>query len=118
MPKKPGQSQDQPRVQRVQTGVRLEKRLLKTLKALAEYYDLSLGELLELLVLENFSGHMPFCPEALERISALTQIFGVTVDPQPHSPFGMRSATGPDLDPSAAGSAGGVEARRGAAPLR
>jgi predicted DNA-binding ribbon-helix-helix protein len=33
--------------ERVQTGVRLEKRLVKVLKALAEIYDLSLGELLE-----------------------------------------------------------------------
>ena len=34
-------------VERIQTGVRLEKRLLKVLKGLAEYLDLSLGDLLD-----------------------------------------------------------------------
>ena len=54
------------RVQRVQTGVRLEKSLLKTLKALAAFYDLSLGEFLELMVLDCFSGRRPFSDDALE----------------------------------------------------
>ena len=34
-------------VERVQTGVRIEKRLLKVMKALAEYHDLTLGDLIE-----------------------------------------------------------------------
>ena len=34
-------------VERIQTGVRIEKRLLKVLKALAEYKEMSLGDLLE-----------------------------------------------------------------------
>ena len=43
-------------VERVQTGVRVEKRLLKVLKALAELHDLSLGDLLEGIVLHAFEG--------------------------------------------------------------
>ena len=34
-------------IERVQTGVRLEKRLLKVLKGLAEHLEMSLGDLLE-----------------------------------------------------------------------
>jgi hypothetical protein len=47
-------------VERVQTGVRLEKRLLKVLKALADYHDISLGDLLEGIVLHAFEGKAPF----------------------------------------------------------
>src|SRR5262249_12112669 len=52
-------------VERVQTGVRLEKRLLKVLKALAEYHDLTLGDLLEGIVLHAFDGKSPFDRESL-----------------------------------------------------
>ena len=44
--------------ERVQAGVRLEKRLVKVLKALAELYDLSLGELMEDLVRDAFAGRL------------------------------------------------------------
>src|SRR5438552_11167155 len=50
-------------VERVQTGVRMEKRMLKVLKAMAEYYECSLGELLEDIVLHSFEGARPFLPE-------------------------------------------------------
>jgi hypothetical protein len=63
------------RVERVQTGVRLEKRLLKVLKALAAYHDLSLGDLLEGIVLHAFDGKAPFGPESLEKIVALRQVY-------------------------------------------
>ena len=46
-------------VERVQTGVRIEKRLLKVLKALAEFHDLTLGDLLEGIVLHAFDGNTP-----------------------------------------------------------
>ena len=41
-------------VERVQTGVRLEKRMLKVLKAIAEQKDMTLGDLLEGIVLHAF----------------------------------------------------------------
>ena len=64
-------------VERVQTGVRLERRLLKVLKALAEYHDLSLGDLLEGIVLHAFDGKVPFGPESLARIATLKQLYGL-----------------------------------------
>jgi hypothetical protein len=67
-------------VERVQTGVRLEKRLLKVLKALADYHDLSLGDLLEGIVLHAFDGRAPFGEESLAKIAELKQVFGLTLD--------------------------------------
>ena len=65
-------------VERVQTGVRLEKRLLKVLKALAELKDLSLGDLLEGIVLHAFEGKPPFSAETLAQIAELKRIYGLT----------------------------------------
>ncbi len=67
-------------VQRVQTGVRLEKRLLKVLKALAEYRDLSLGDLLEGIVLHAFDGKCPFGEDSLRRIADLKRIYHLDLD--------------------------------------
>src|SRR5579864_9745682 len=66
-----------PGVERVQTGVRMEKRLVKVLKALAELYDRSLGDLLEGIVLHAFEGRSPFSAEALRRIAELERIYGL-----------------------------------------
>ncbi|MCL4299895.1 MAG: hypothetical protein KJ077_29435 [Anaerolineae bacterium] len=63
------------KVERVQTGVRLEKRMLKVLKALAEYFDMSLGDLLEGIVLHAFEGKCAFGDDVLKRIEALKQIY-------------------------------------------
>jgi hypothetical protein len=65
------------RVERVQTGVRLEKRLLKVLKATAEYLDLSLGDLLEGIVLHAFDGKTPFEPSTLAKIQQLRDVYGL-----------------------------------------
>ena len=67
-------------VERVQTGVRLEKRLLKVLKGLAEYHDMSLGDLLEGIVLHAFDGKVPFGEPSLERIRGLKKIYGLDLD--------------------------------------
>ena len=67
-------------IERVQTGVRIEKHILKVLKALAEYYDISLGELLEGIVLHAFDGKCPFGEESLSRIADLQRIYGLTLD--------------------------------------
>ena len=65
------------KVQRVQTGVRIEKRLLKVLKGLAEYLEMSLGDLLEGICLHAFEGESPFEPRTLEKIEQLKDIFGM-----------------------------------------
>jgi hypothetical protein len=67
-------------VQRVQTGVRLEKRLLKVLKALAEFRDMTLGDLLEGIVLHAFDGKCPFQSDSLRRIKKLKQFYGLKLD--------------------------------------
>ena len=67
-------------VERVQTGVRVEKRLLKVLKAFAEYHDLTLGDLLEGIVLHAFDGKAPFNPASLERIQELKKFYGLELD--------------------------------------
>lgn len=67
-------------IERVQTGIRLEKRLLKVLKGLAEYHDLYLGDLLEGIVLHVFDGKLPFGPESLKRIQDLKKIYGLDLD--------------------------------------
>lgn len=66
-------------IERVQTGVRLEKRLLKVLKGLAELKDISLGDLLEGIVLHSFEGKPPFAKETLAEIEQLKKIYGLTL---------------------------------------
>ena len=67
-------------VERIQTGVRMEKRLVKVLKGLAEYHDLSLGDLLEGIVLHAFEGKSPFKRESLQKIVELKQVYGLDLD--------------------------------------
>jgi hypothetical protein len=67
-------------VERVQTGVRMEKRLLKVLKGFAEYHDLTLGDLLEGIVLHVFDGKTPFSRASLERIQELKKFYGLNLD--------------------------------------
>jgi hypothetical protein len=67
-------------IERVQTGVRLEKRLLKVLKGLAEYHDMTLGDLLEGIVLHAFDGKHPFSDETRGRIDDLKRIYGLELD--------------------------------------
>ena len=64
-------------VTRTQTGVRLETHLLKVLKALATELDLSLGDLLEGIVLHAFEGKAPFSPPTLKKIKALRTVYGL-----------------------------------------
>ena len=66
-------------VQRVQTGLRLEQSLLKVLKGLAEYLDLTLGELLEGIVLHAFEGKVPFGPATTAVIAQLGAVYGLTL---------------------------------------
>lgn len=66
-------------IERVQTGVRMEKRLLKVLKGLAELKDMSLGDLLEGIVLHAFEGKAPFSPQTLKEIVKLREIYGLTL---------------------------------------
>ncbi|MDQ3035457.1 MAG: hypothetical protein M3Y87_23835 [Myxococcota bacterium] len=66
-----------PRIERIQTGVRMEKRLVKVLKALAEYHDISLGDLLEGIVLHALEGKPAFSSETRKRIDQLRAVYGL-----------------------------------------
>lgn len=65
-----------PTVQRTQTGVRLESSLLKVLKGLAEYLNMTLGDLLEGIVLHTFDDKTPFSKETLKVIEQLKSVYG------------------------------------------
>lgn len=67
-------------IERIQTGVRLEKRILKVLKALAEHKDMTLGDLLEGIVLHAFEGKSAFSPETLKVIAKLREVYGLDLD--------------------------------------
>ena len=67
-------------IERVQTGVRMEKRILKVLKGFAEYHDMTLGDVLEGIVLHAFDGKTPFSPGSLERIRELKRFYGLDLD--------------------------------------
>ena len=66
-------------VERVQTGVRMEKRMLKVLKAIAEQKDMTLGDLLEGIVLHAFEGKAPFSPQTLKEIEQFKALYGMTM---------------------------------------
>lgn len=67
-------------VERVQTGVRMERRILKVLKALAEFKNMTLGDLLEGIVLHAFDGKAAFSPETLRKIADLKAVYDLDLD--------------------------------------
>ena len=67
-------------VTRIQTGVRLESRIVKVLKALAEYKNMGLGDLLEGIVLHAFDGKAPFSPDTLRKIRELKKVYDLDLD--------------------------------------
>jgi hypothetical protein len=67
-------------IERVQTGVRMERRVLKVLKALAEYKNMTLGDLLEGIVLHAFDGKLPFSTETLRKVAELKGIYELDLD--------------------------------------
>ena len=70
------------RVQRVQTGVRIEKRILKVAKGIAEMHDITLGDLLEGVLLHAFEGRCAFGEDTIERIGKLRDVYGLDLTAQ------------------------------------
>ncbi len=66
-------------VERVQTGIRVEKRILKVAKGLAEYLDMPLGDLLEGVLLHTFEGKVPFSRETQQKIADLKKVYGLSL---------------------------------------
>ena len=71
---------EHPEIERVPIGVRMEKRMIKVLKALAEYHDITLGDLLEGIVLHAFENIPPFNEETLRRVAQLKDVYGMDYD--------------------------------------
>ena len=67
-------------IERVQTGVRIEKRLLKVLKGLAEHLDISVGDLIEGLALHSFENKPPFSQATLKKIKQLKAVYDLDLD--------------------------------------
>jgi hypothetical protein len=67
-------------IERIQTGVRMERRILKVLKALADYKNMTLGDLLEGIVLHAFEGKTVFTPQTLRKIAELKGVFELDLD--------------------------------------
>lgn len=67
------------KIERVQTGVRIEKRILKVLKMLAAHHDISLGDLIEGIVLHSFESKLPFGKEGLKVIESMKKSYGLNL---------------------------------------
>jgi hypothetical protein len=67
------------RIERVQVGARMEKTLVKVLKGLAEYLDLSLGDLLEGMALHALEGKAPFSKETLAHVGRFKTVYGLSL---------------------------------------
>jgi len=74
------QTDNRKSIERVQTGIRIEKRMLKVLKGLAECLDMTLGDLVEGIVLHAFEGKAPFSKDTLDRIELLRQLYGLDLE--------------------------------------
>ena len=67
-------------VERVQLGVRMEKSMVKVLKGLAEFNGVTLGQLLENIVLHSFApvpgqeGEMSYSPHGKRALSAISDL--------------------------------------------
>ncbi len=74
-------------VERIQTGIRLEKRLVKVLKGLAEYNDMSLGELNELISMHALERKHAFDSESLPLIKRVKDVYGMNYDVHAYEKF-------------------------------
>ena len=63
--------------ERIQIGIKMEKRMVKVLKAVAEYHDITLGDLIESLVLYAFENTVPFDTAIGQRIEQLKRVYGM-----------------------------------------
>jgi len=68
------------KVERVQTGMRIERRVLKVLKAIAENYDMTVGHLIEEIVLHVLEGKLPFTPQTLRKIDLIRAFYQLDLD--------------------------------------
>jgi hypothetical protein len=98
-----GQGMDPKHVERVQLGVRMEKRIVKVLKGLAEYSNMTLGQLLEKIVLHSFEPEpgqegewcaSPYSKKSLSVIADLKKIYGLNYDVHASRRFDESASSG------------------------
>jgi len=77
----------------------MEKRILQVLKALASTLDLTLGDLLEGIVLHAFEGKAPFSAATLEKIRTLRRVYDLDLQAT-HSHQLVEPATGRSRSPA------------------
>jgi hypothetical protein len=71
---------DLTQAERVQLGVRMEKSMVKVLKGLAEFEGVTLGQLLEKIVLHSFEavpgeeGEQSWSPHGKKALAAITDL--------------------------------------------
>ncbi|MEP1930739.1 MAG: hypothetical protein ABJL55_16255 [Roseibium sp.] len=65
------------KIERVQTGVRIEKRILQVLKAIAAKHEIGVGDLIEGIVLHSFEGKSPFEAESLAFVEQMRTAYGL-----------------------------------------
>lgn len=91
-----------PRIERVQLGVRMEARLVKVLKGLAEFNDETLGELLEKIVLHSFepvagdegeSCASPHSRAQLKAVEDLKRVYGLDYPTHSNRDFPKQAAS-------------------------
>jgi hypothetical protein len=82
-------------IDRIQTGVRIERRVLLVLKALAGSHGITLGDLLEGIVLHAFEGAAPFGKESLAKIAALKKVYALDLDAKDSHLLIERKSRGP-----------------------
>jgi len=76
----PGQDkQKRQLIERIQTGIRIEKRILKVLKGIAAYHEISLGDLIEGICLHAFEGRSPFNKKGLKKINEIKRVYGLNL---------------------------------------
>lgn len=81
-------------IDRTQTGVRIATPMLKVLRALADYNDMSLSDLLEGIVLHAFDNQPPFSEESLQVIAKLRDIYGLKLTSADAHTFGDHEGGG------------------------
>lgn len=74
-------------VERIQTGIRLEKRLVKVLKGLAEHRDMTLGELIELIAMHALERQHAFASDSLALIKKVKDVYGMNYDVHAYEKF-------------------------------
>ena len=67
-------------IQRAQAGFKLEKRLLRVLKAIAEGQDATLGQSIEEIALHQLAGVDAFGKETIRKIQLLKKVYDMDYD--------------------------------------